>query len=79
LTGSPYPERHRDRFVEPRAIGLGFGFTLAPSMNTGTSGVASQDAGAVICGTLFRSGPLRAPRRTARPGAAAQQATIAHA
>jgi hypothetical protein len=25
--------------------GLGFGFTIAPSMNTGTSGVASQDAG----------------------------------
>jgi hypothetical protein len=25
--------------------GLGFGFTFAPSMNTGTSGVAPQDAG----------------------------------
>jgi Major Facilitator Superfamily len=25
--------------------GLGFGFTIAPSMNTGTSGVAPQDAG----------------------------------
>ena len=25
--------------------GLGFGFTIAPSMNTGTTGVASQDAG----------------------------------
>jgi EmrB/QacA subfamily drug resistance transporter len=27
------------------AAGLGFGFTIAPSMNTGTSGVAPQDAG----------------------------------
>ncbi|MBV9095454.1 MAG: MFS transporter [Streptosporangiaceae bacterium] len=119
--------------------GLGFGFTIAPSMNTGTFGVAPQDAGvasatlntgqqiggsigtsllntifasavahyltshlspatvvhghlapslaamslihgyttgfwvaaaifgagAVICGTLFRSGPLRAPRSAA--------------
>jgi EmrB/QacA subfamily drug resistance transporter len=27
------------------AAGLGFGFTLAPSMNTGTFGVAPQDAG----------------------------------
>jgi EmrB/QacA subfamily drug resistance transporter len=27
------------------AIGLGFGFTIAPSMNTGTFGVAPQDAG----------------------------------
>ena len=27
------------------AVGLGFGFTIAPSMNTGTSGVAPQDAG----------------------------------
>jgi EmrB/QacA subfamily drug resistance transporter len=27
------------------AVGLGFGFTVAPSMNTGTSGVAPQDAG----------------------------------
>ena len=25
--------------------GLGFGFTIAPSMNTGTFGVAPQDAG----------------------------------
>ncbi len=25
--------------------GLGFGFTIAPSMNTGTTGVASQDTG----------------------------------
>jgi hypothetical protein len=25
--------------------GLGFGFTVAPSMNTGTAGVAPQDAG----------------------------------
>jgi hypothetical protein len=28
------------------AAGLGLGFTIAPSMNTGTSGVAPQDAGA---------------------------------
>ena len=137
------------------AAGLGFGFTIAPSMNTGTFGVAPQDAGvasatlntgqqiggsigtsllntifasavahyltshlspstpvhghpapsligmslihgyttafwvaaaifgagAVICGTLFRSGPLRASgTATAVPaGAAAQQATTAHA
>jgi hypothetical protein len=27
------------------AVGLGFGFTIAPSMNTGTSGVAPRDAG----------------------------------
>src|SRR5262249_3592290 len=27
------------------AVGLGFGFTFAPSMNTGTFGVAPQDAG----------------------------------
>jgi len=27
------------------AAGLGFGFTIAPSMNTGTAGVAPQDAG----------------------------------
>jgi hypothetical protein len=27
------------------AIGLGFGFAIAPSMNTGTFGVAPQDAG----------------------------------
>ena len=27
------------------AAGLGFGFTIAPSMNTGTFGVAPQDAG----------------------------------
>ena len=27
------------------AVGLGFGFTIAPSMNTGTFGVAPQDAG----------------------------------
>jgi len=124
--------------------GLGFGFTIAPSMNTGTFGVAPQDAGvasatlntgqqiggsigtsllntifasavahyltshpgpssaglslihgyttgfwvaaaifgagAVICGTLFRSGPLRAPGPAAAPvRAAAQQATTAHA
>jgi hypothetical protein len=136
------------------AAGLGFGFTIAPSMNTGTFGVAPQDAGvasatlntgqqiggsigtsllntifasavahylashlspatlvhghpapsltgmslihgyttgfwvaaaifgagAVICGTLFRSGPLRAPGPATVPGrAAAQQATTAHA
>jgi hypothetical protein len=38
-------------------------------------------AGAVICGTLFRSGPLRASEAaTAAPArAAAQQATPAHA
>jgi len=37
-------------------------------------------AGAVICGTLFRSGPLRAPGPAAAPvRAAAQQATTAHA
>ena len=134
--------------------GLGFGFTIAPSMNTGTFGVAPQDAGvasatlntgqqiggsigtsllntifasavahyltshlspatlvhghpapsltemslihgyttgfwvaaaifgagAVICGTLFRSGPLRAPGpAAASAGAAAQQAATAHA
>jgi EmrB/QacA subfamily drug resistance transporter len=134
--------------------GLGFGFTIAPSMNTGTFGVAPQDAGvasatlntgqqiggsigtallntifasavahylashlspatlvhghpapslaamslihgyttgfwvaavifgagAVICGALFRSGPLRAPGPAAAPArAAAQQATTAHA
>jgi EmrB/QacA subfamily drug resistance transporter len=135
--------------------GLGFGFTIAPSMNTGTFGVARQDAGvasatlntgqqiggsigisllntifasavahylashlsratvvpghpapsligmslihgyttgfwvaaaifgagAVICGALFRSGPLRVPgpAATAPAGAAAQQATTAHA
>jgi hypothetical protein len=132
--------------------GLGIGATIAPSMNTGTSGVAPQDAGvasatlntgqqiggsigtsllntifasavahyltshlspatlvhghpapsltgaslihgyttgfwvaaaifgtgAVICGTLFRSGPLRAPASAAAPaGAAAQQASQA--
>jgi hypothetical protein len=137
------------------AAGLGFGCTIAPSMNTGTFGVAPQDAGvasatlntgqqiggsigtsllntifagavaqyltshlspatlvhghpapsltgmslihgyttgfwvaaatfgagAVICGTLFRSGPLRAPRSTAAAPArpAAQQAATAHA
>jgi Major Facilitator Superfamily len=33
------------------AVGLGFGFTIAPSMNTGTFGVASQDAG-VAAATL---------------------------
>jgi EmrB/QacA subfamily drug resistance transporter len=133
------------------AAGLGFGFTIAPSMNTGTFGVAPQDAGvasatlntgqqmggsigtsllntifastvahyltshlspatlvhghpapsltgmslihgyttafwitaaifgagAVICGTLFRSGPLRTPA-SAPAEAAAQQATTAH-
>ena len=38
-------------------------------------------AGAVICGTLFRSGPLRAsgPAAAAPARAAAQQATTAHA
>jgi hypothetical protein len=37
-------------------------------------------AGAVICGTLFRSGPLRACGPAAAPvRAAAQQATTAHA
>jgi len=132
------------------AAGLGFGFTIAPSMNTGTFGVAPQDAGvasatlntgqqiggsigtsllntifagavaqyltshlspatlagghpapsligmslihgyttgfwvaagifgagAVICGTLFRSGPLRAPASAAAApaGAAVPQA-----
>ena len=133
--------------------GLGFGFTIAPSMNTGTFGVAPQDAGvasatlntgqqiggsigtsllntifasavarylashltpatlvhghpapsltgmslihgyttgfwvaaaifgagAVICGALFRSGPLRAPTAAAPATAAAQQATTASA
>src|SRR5262250_1562456 len=134
--------------------GLGIGATIAPSMNTGTSGVAPADAGvasatlntgqqiggsigtsllntifasavahyltshlspatlvhghpapsltgmalihgyttgfwvaaaifgagAVICGALFRSGPLRASRPAAAPArAAAQQATTAHA
>jgi MFS family permease len=127
------------------AAGLGFGFTIAPSMNTGTFGVAPQDAGvasatlntgqqiggsigtallntifatavahyltshlspatvvhghpaksltesalihgyttgfwvaaaifgagAVICGTLFRPGPLRAPSPAAAPAGAA--------
>jgi EmrB/QacA subfamily drug resistance transporter len=33
------------------AAGLGFGFTIAPSMNTGTFGVAEQDAG-VVSATL---------------------------
>ncbi len=33
------------------AAGLGFGFTIAPSMNTGTFGVAPQDAG-VVSATL---------------------------
>jgi hypothetical protein len=132
-------------------VGLGFGFTIAPSMNTGTFGVAPQDAGvasatlntgqqiggsigtsllntifasavagylashlspaslihghpapslagmslihgyttgfwvaaalfgagAVICGTLFRSGPLRAPAPAAAApaGAAEHQAS----
>ncbi len=130
-------------------VGLGFGFTIAPSMNTGTFGVASQDAGvasatlntgqqiggsigtsllntifasavagylashlnpaslvhghpapslagmslihgyttgfwvaaalfgagAVICGALFRSGPLRAPAETAAPAEAPVQRT----
>ena len=38
-------------------------------------------AGAVICGSLFRSGPLRAPESpTAAPArAAAQQAATVHA
>ena len=38
-------------------------------------------AGAVICGTLFRPGPLRAsgPAADAPAGAAAQQAVTAHA
>jgi EmrB/QacA subfamily drug resistance transporter len=38
-------------------------------------------AGAIICGTLFRSGPLRAPGSAAAApaGAAAQQAATAHA
>ena len=39
-------------------------------------------AGAVICGTLFRSGPLRASGRPAAApprAAAAQQAATAHA
>ena len=131
------------------AVGLGYGFTVAPSMNTGTSGVAPQDAGvasatlntgqqvggsigtsllntifasavahylashlsratlvhghpapsltemslihgyttgfwvaaaifgagAVICGTLFRPGPLRAPGSAAAPAQAAGQHT----
>jgi EmrB/QacA subfamily drug resistance transporter len=135
-------------------VGLGFGFTVAPSMNTGTFGVASQDAGvasatlntgqqiggsigtsllntifasavagyltghlspatlvhghpapsltamslihgyttgfwvaaaifgagAVICGTLFRPGPLRPPAPAATPaGAAEPQASEAPA
>jgi EmrB/QacA subfamily drug resistance transporter len=131
--------------------GLGFGFTIAPSMNTGTFGVAPQDAGvasatlntgqqiggsigtsllntifasavahylashlspatlihghpapslaamslihgyttgfwvaaaifaggALICGTLFRSGPLRASGPTAAPARAAGQQAAA--
>jgi hypothetical protein len=37
-------------------------------------------AGAVVCGTLFRFGPLRSSATAAAPtGAAAQQTTTAHA
>ena len=45
-------------------------------------GAAIFGAGAVICGTLFRSGPLhaaRAPAAAPPRAAAAQQATTAHA
>jgi len=135
------------------AAGLGLGFTIAPSMNTGTLGVAPQDsgvasatlnagqqvggsigtsllntifasavahyltshlspatlvhghpaplltemalihgyttgfwvaaaifgAGAVICGTLLRSGPLRAPEPAAPSARPTQQSITAHA
>jgi Major Facilitator Superfamily len=36
------------------AAGLGFGFTIAPSMNTGTSGVAPADAG--VASATFNTG-----------------------
>ena len=45
-------------------------------------GAAIFGAGAVICGTLFRSGPLRAsgaPAAAPPRAATAQQATTAHA
>ena len=43
-------------------------------------GGISADQAEVICGTLFRSGPLRAPASAAAASAeaAAQQATTAH-
>jgi EmrB/QacA subfamily drug resistance transporter len=61
---------------------LVIGMSLVHGYTTGFwVGAAIFGAGAVICGALFRSGPLRTPgSATAAPaGAAAQQAVAAHA
>jgi hypothetical protein len=155
LTGIGVHSSYASAVLGPLMVaGLGFGFTIAPSMNTGTFGVAPADAGvasatlntgqqiggsigtsllntifasavahyltshpspatpvpghpapsligmslihgyttgfwvaaaifgagAVVCGTLFRFGPLHASRSTAAPAeAAVQQAATAHA
>src|SRR5262249_24161774 len=76
LTSHPNPATLVPRHPAPSLIrmspihGYDTGFWVA---------AAIFSAGAVICGTLFRSGPLRAPgpAATALAGAAAQQASQA--
>ena len=80
--------------AQPAMTGLidGFLSTLAPIFAVAFAAHEPHDAflaglataigaGAVICGALFRSGPLRAPASAAAgpAGAAVQQATTTHA
>ena len=78
LTSHPSPVTPVHGHPAPSPIGM----SLIHGYTTGFwVAAAIFGAGAVICGTLFRFGPLRAPRSAAaaQAGAAVQHAATAHA